>query len=194
MEDVDHAGAVAVGQLLVATQPGRGGYFDRTVVLIIEHQSDAGGGATVGLCLNVMSEIPVGNVLSDYTDLMSPPVRVFEGGPVNQDVVVALGEPASLESPPPGWERISGDIGVVDVNYPSELLASSFTQLRVFVGLSAWSPGQLEGELIRGSWFRTQVRSEDVFGDPDGLWRRVLRRMGGTTGRWSSWTDDPSMN
>ncbi|SHI35707.1 putative transcriptional regulator [Tessaracoccus bendigoensis DSM 12906] len=187
---MDHAGAVSVGQLLVATQPGRGGYFDRSVVLLIEHQAQA----TVGLCLNVMSEIPVHNVLSDFTELMSPPVGVFEGGPVNEDVVVALGEPGSPDSPPPGWERISGDIGVVDVNFPSELLATSFTQLRVFVGLSAWAPGQLESELIRGSWFRTGARAEDVFGDPGGLWRRVLRRMGGTTGRWSTWTDQPSNN
>lgn len=187
---VEHAGDLAVGQLLVATQPGRGGYFDRSVVLLIEHQAEG----TVGLCLNVMSEIPVHNVLTAFADLMSPPARVFEGGPVNQDVVVALGEPADPDSPPPGWERIAGSIGVVDVNYPSELLATSFTQLRVFVGLSAWSPGQLEGELIRGSWFRTRVRSEDVFGDPEGLWRRVLRRMGGTTGRWSTWAAEPSLN
>lgn len=187
---MDHAGTLAVGQLLVATQPGRGGYFDRAVVLLLEHHPQA----TVGLCLNVMSEIPVSSVLSDFTDLMSPPVSVFEGGPVNQDVVVALGEPASTTSSPPGWERIAGEIGVVDVNYPTELLATSFTQLRVFIGLSAWSPGQLEGELIRGSWFRTSVRPEDAFGDPKGLWRRVLRRMGGTTGRWSTWADEPSLN
>ena len=186
---MDHAGALAAGQLLVATQPGRGGYFDRAVVLLIEHSADA----TVGVCLNVESEIPVHNVLADFTELMSPPARVFEGGPVNSDVVVALGEPAS-EPTPPGWERITGDIGVVDVNYPSELLSSSFTQLRVFVGLSAWSPGQLEGELLRGSWFRTTARSEDVFGDPEGLWRRVLRRMGGTTGRWSTWAEHPALN
>lgn len=187
---MEHAGALKTGQLLVATQPGRGGYFDRAVVLLIEHQRET----TIGLCLNVLSEIPVSNVASHFAELMSPPVGLFEGGPVNQDVVVALGEPATPESPPPGWERISGDIGVVDVNYPRELLATSFTQLRVFVGLSAWAPGQLESEVIRGSWFRTTVRSDDVFGSPDGLWRRVLRRMGGTTGRWSTWAEEPSLN
>lgn len=190
VSDVELAGDLAVGQLLVATQPGRGGYFDRSVVLLIEHQQEA----TIGLCLNLFSEVSAHNALAPFAELVSPPARVFEGGPVNQDVLVALGEPASPDSPPPGWERIAGNIGVADVNYPNELLATSFTQLRVFLGLSAWSPGQLESELIRGAWFRTSVRAEDVFGDPEGLWRRVLRRMGGTTGRWSTWTAEPALN
>lgn len=170
--------------MLVATQPGRGGYFDRTVVLLIEHQPEG----TVGLCLNVESEVAAHSALTAYAS------GVSEGGPVNRDVIVALAEPATPESPPPGWERIASDIGVVDMSFPPELLHTSFTELRVFVGLSAWAPGQLEGELIRGSWFRTSVRSTDVFGDPDGLWRRVLRRMGGTTGRWSTWAEEPSLN
>ena len=35
---------------------------------------------------------------------------------------------------------------------------------------------------------------EEVFGMPEDLWRRVLRRMGGTPGRWSTWTDNPVLN
>jgi putative transcriptional regulator len=100
----------------------------------------------------------------------------------------------SAEQPPPGWERVLGEVGVVDVNFPRELLETSFAQLRVFSGLSGWAPGQLEGELLRGSWFRTRASATDVFGEPSGLWRRVLRRMGGATGRWSTWTDEPRLN
>ncbi|HJE50375.1 MAG TPA: YqgE/AlgH family protein [Tessaracoccus flavescens] len=186
-----HAGAVAVGQLLVATQPGDGGYFDRTVILLIEHHAEA----TVGVCLNVPPDPDVIETLQHLSEGMNlPSTRFSEGGPVNREALVTLAEPATPESPPPGWDRISGDIGVVDASFPPELLATSFQQLRVFVGLSAWSPGQLEGELIRGSWFRAPVRHEDVFGDPDGLWRRVLRRMGGSTGRWSTWAEDPTLN
>ena len=119
---------------------------------------------------------------------------MFEGGPVNPDVAVALGEPATPTAPPPGWQRITGDVGVVDLSFPPELLEASFTQIRLFLGLSVWSPGQLEGELIRGSWFRAKARVDDVFGDPESVWRRVLRRMGGAPGRWSTWTDEPVLN
>lgn len=185
-----HTGAIAPGQLLVATQPGRGGYFDRSVVLLVEHN----GQGTVGVCLNRRSDLPVSGVQETFRTHMSPPVALFEGGPVNPDVVVAMGEPATPTAPPPGWQRIVDDIGVIDLNFPPELIESSFNQLRLYVGLSGWTPGQLEGELIRGSWFRTTARAEDVFGTPEDLWRRVLRRIGGTTGRWSTWTADPSLN
>lgn len=185
-----HTGAISAGQLLVATQPGRSGYFDRSVVLLIEHNHEG----TVGVCLGNVSEFPPSAGLGHFQPHVSPPQSLFEGGPVNSDVVIALGKPASEESPPPGWERITGDIGLVDLQFPEELLESSFSALRAFIGLSAWAPGQLEGELIRGSWFRTGVRADDVFGDPGGLWRRVLRRMGGGPSRWSTWTEEPALN
>ncbi|GAA4905639.1 YqgE/AlgH family protein [Tessaracoccus lubricantis] len=185
-----HTGAIAVGQLLVATQPGRGGYFDRSVVLLLEHHQEG----TVGVCLNMFSEMPPEAAAGQFVSHLSPPGVLFEGGPVNSDVVLALGKPAADDVSPPGWERVAGDVGLVDLRFPGELLASSFTALRLFVGLSSWSPGQLEGELIRGSWFRTEVRSDDVFGNPEGLWRRVLRRMGGLPGRWSTWTEEPTLN
>lgn len=185
-----HAGAITVGQLLVATQPGRGGYFDRSVVLLIEHNHEG----TVGVCLNVVSDMSPMVAAPHFARHLSQPGILMEGGPVNPDVVMALGKPASDESMPPGWERVVGDIGLVDLQFPEELLGSTFNGLRTFVGLSAWAPGQLEGELIRGSWFRTGVRTEDVFGNPDGLWRRVLRRMGGAPSRWSTWAEDPALN
>ncbi|MCG6566406.1 YqgE/AlgH family protein [Tessaracoccus sp. ZS01] len=185
-----HTGAIAVGQLLVATQPGRGGYFDRAVVLIVEHHLEG----TVGVCLNLVSDMPPEAAAAHFAPLLSPPGVLFEGGPVNSEVVLALGKPAAAGGEPPGWERLAGDVGLVDLRFPSELLESSFVGLRLFVGLSSWSPGQLEGELIRGSWFRTEVRADDVFGNPDGLWRRVLRRMGGLPGRWSTWTEEPALN
>lgn len=187
---MQHTGAIAAGQLLVATQPGRGGYFDRSVVLLLEHNEES----TVGVCLHQPSDTPVGEVLDGFATQAATPGVIFEGGPVNTEIMLAIGEPATPAAPPPGWQQIHGDLGVIDLAFPSELVATSFGQVRAFVGLSAWSPGQLEGELIRGSWFRTMVRPEDVFGDPVGLWRRVLRRMGGATGRWSTWVDDPTMN
>lgn len=187
---MEHTGAISVGQLLIATQPGRGGFFDSSVVLLIEHSPEG----TVGLCLNIVATSVADEVRREVEVFNTPPGQVMAGGPVNLEVVVVLGEPANPEAPPPGWDRVIGDIGVVDINFPRELLDTSFNQLRAFIGLSCWAPGQLEGELIRGSWFRTTARTEDVFAEPVGLWRQVLRRMGGATGRWSTWTEEPGSN
>lgn len=182
-------GAIAAGQLLIATEPGRGGYFDQSVVLVVEHNETG----SLGVCLHRPTEVPIHALLPAFAAHADPSIA-YEGGPVNPEAVIIMGEPATPEAPPPGWQRIRGEVGVIEPSFPEELIGSSFGQLRVFVGLSGWAPGQLESELIRGSWFRGLVQPSDVFGDSTSLWRRVLRRMGGTTGRWSAWTERPELN
>ena len=58
-----------------------------------------------------------------------------------------------------------------------------------------WSPGQLEDEIVTGSWFVVGSQSNDVFtGEPDDLWRRVLLRQPEPL-RWVAWfPSDPSLN
>ena len=187
---VEQTGEIATGQLLIATQPGRGGYFDRSVILLVDHRTEG----TVGLCLNVGPPVPAESLVHDLGPHLRPLSDVWEGGPVSSEAVIVLGELATPGAAPPGWARVLGEVGVVDVQFPIELLDSSFAQLRAFAGVSSWAPGQLESELLRGAWFRAWGQSEDVFGHPDQLWRRVLRRMGGATGRWSTWTEEPEQN
>ena len=180
------------GQLLLAL-PGIGDpRFEHSVIAMISHDEEGAMGIGVGDPIDGMT---VGAVLDQLDIAHDDPLDqpVYLGGPVEPSRGFVI------------HSRDWGGEGAVQVA-DRWMISSSHDILRaigegrgpsrwlVALGYAGWSPGQLEGELIRGSWFRTQVRSEDVFGDPDGLWRRVLRRMGGTTGRWSSWTDDPSMN
>lgn len=181
----------AAGQILVATEPGRPGYFDRSVVLLLDHSEENG---TVGVCLHKLAATPMVDVLEQLTDQLTPPAQLFEGGPVSQQAAVCLAQVANPFEEPPGWKRVFDDVGIVDLDTPVELLQGAFSHMRIFVGLSGWEAGQLEGELIRGSWFRAAARAEEVFGTPQDLWRRVLRRIGGAKGRWSTWTPDPELN
>ena len=87
-----------------------------------------------------------------------------------------------------------GDVGVLDLETPIELVWDTYVHIRIYVGLAGWSAGQLVGELLRGSWFRSQAVAEEVFGTPEELWRRVLRRIGGGPGLWSTWTGHPEWN
>lgn len=183
-------GPPAAGQLLIATEPGKGGFFDRTVVLILEHNESG----TLGVVLDKPSDIDMPPPLEPWTGLLSPPAVPFIGGPVNEQAVVALAQLANPEISPPGWRPILGDVGLVDLDTPVELVDGAFAHMRLFIALSGWEAGQLEGELIRGSWFRTVARAEEIFGLPDDLWRRVLRRLGGVAARWSTWTSIPVFN
>lgn len=176
--------------MLISTEPGKGGYFDRSVVLLLDH----GDQGSLGVCLHQPAAIEMVEPLAHFQDLLSPPATLFEGGPVSQQAAVALAQVADPLEEPPGWKRVFGSVGILDLETPIELVAGTFSHLRIYVGLSGWDLGQLQGELIRGSWFRTSATEEEVFGTPENLWRRVLRRMGGAGGRWSTWTESPELN
>ena len=149
-------------------------------------QTLAEDGSVIGPDVSIGDNVVVENAI--FRDSIVDAGATIESAMLTRSLVgrdaIVRGEPATAEAPPAGWERVIDGIGVVDLNCPPELMESSFSQLRLFVGLSGWAAGQLESELIRGSWFRAPARPEDVFGHPAGLWRRVLRRLGGATGRW----------
>lgn len=180
----------AAGQLLIATEPGKETYFDRSVVLLLEH-SDEG---SLGVCLHQLADVDMVPALEHLEPFLTPPAGLFEGGPVSQQSAVCLTRLANPGEDPVGWKRIFEDVGVLDLETPVELVQGAYSDMRIFVGLSGWDSKQLEGELIRGFWFRTQARVEEVFGPPQDLWRRVLRRVGGPDGRWSTWTETPQFN
>ena len=79
-------GEPAAGQLLVATEPGKSGYFDRSVVLILDH----GDSGTVGVCLNKDQSMDVVPELAQFRELLPPPGRLIEGGPVSQQTAVGV--------------------------------------------------------------------------------------------------------
>ncbi|MFV0429592.1 MAG: YqgE/AlgH family protein [Arachnia sp.] len=180
----------AAGQILISTEPGRGGYFDQSVVLLLEHNENG----SLGVCLHHLSDLGMVEVLRPFEDLLTQPAQLFEGGPVSPQAAICLAQVMNPDEEPPGWKPVFDDVGILDLETPVELVRGAFSQLRIYVGLAGWDAGQLEGELIRGSWFRSRASVEEVFGTPDGLWRRALRRVGGTPGQWSTWTGTPVHN
>src|ERR1700733_15770094 len=67
------------GRLLVATPLLGDPNFRRTVVLVVEDEAEEG---TLGVVLNRPTEVPVGQVLESWTDLVTGPSGVFRGGPL----------------------------------------------------------------------------------------------------------------
>lgn len=178
------------GRLLVATPQLRGSTFDSAVILMLSHDDDG----ALGVIVNRPTELPIGQLLPNWTDLASDPGVIFQGGPVSTDSALGLvyidesGEPL-------GVRRVSGKVGVVDLDTPTEVLESAVSGMRVYAGYSGWSSGQLEGEVDEGSWYVVDAESEDAFrADAQGLWRAVLRRQLGQLALMSSFPADPTMN
>ena len=180
----------AAGELLVSTTQ-TSDFFDQSVVLLL----DCDGDGALGVTLNKLADTPLAAVLPDWVDLVAPPRVLFAGGPVSPHGAVCVAKVADSTEEPPGWRRVTGDTGLLHLDTPVELAAGGYTALRIYAGYSGWSPGQLEDELARGLWYRMDAREDDIFtADPSGLWRRVLRRHGGTPALLSTWPSDPELN
>ena len=179
------------GKLLVATPQITDGLFHRSVVLMLQH--DANGAH--GVVLNKPFEADVDTILPTWGEHVSAPPRVFHGGPVQLDSALGLVLAPGDGPAPMGVQRLFGAIGVIDLDTPPPVVAGELGAMRVFAGYAGWSPGQLEGELVSGSWWVVDAETADPFGpQPDTLWRRVLRRQPGDLALVAWYPDDPDDN
>ncbi|MFS0696263.1 YqgE/AlgH family protein [Streptomyces nitrosporeus] len=191
------------GRLLVAAPALSDPNFDRTVVLLLDHDEEG----SLGVILNRPTPVGVGDILASWAGLTGEPGVVFQGGPVSLDsalgVAVVPGDEEPFPGPrhrpgrgePVGWRRVHGAIGLVDLETPPELLAPALGALRIFAGYSGWGPGQLESELAEGAWYVVESEPGDVSSPhPEKLWRAVLRRQRSELAMIATYPDDPSLN
>lgn len=177
------------GRLLVATPAIESGPFLRSVVYVLDHDTDG----TLGVIVNRPLPSDVEDVLPGWAGLVDAPVCLFDGGPVGSDSALAVGIVTGT-TPPPGWRRMVGQVGLVDLDGPVPA-GGEIGGLRVFAGYAGWGPEQLEGELADGAWLVVDARDADVVSPrPESLWRDVLRRQEGDVRFWATFPDDPSSN
>ncbi|HEV2371781.1 MAG TPA: YqgE/AlgH family protein [Streptosporangiaceae bacterium] len=184
------------GRLLVATPALGDANFRRTVVLVVEDEPDEG---TLGVVLNRPTDVPVGQVLQAWTDLVSDPTVVFQGGPVSPNSALGLAIVPGEEEPV-GWHALNSTafmsrIGLVDLGTPPQLLEGGLASFRVFAGYAGWGPGQLQAEIDEGAWYVLTAEPADAFAaEPQRLWQAVLRRAGGRLALVATYPDDPLLN
>ena len=173
-------------RLLVATPLIGDDNFERTVVLLLQHNSDG----AIGLVLNRPSELPVGEVMERWA---GTPGVIHYGGPVSTRSVLGLSSrwPGCDEV---NWVEVAPDVGSVDLYAGPEAIAGS-PDLRIFIGYAGWEAEQLEGEITAGAWFVVDPEPGDVIcDDPDGLWRAVLARQPNEVSWYRNYPDDLRAN
>jgi len=177
------------GQLLLDSGQLQGSFFQRTVLLICQHDSDG----AFGLILNRATDSNVGEmIVADLPDTLKT-FPLFLGGPV---------QPSALSF-------LYSDSFIPDANViPNLTLGHSLDSLRdigesfsperkikLFAGYAGWSPGQLEDEMKRKAWLTHPASLELVFEtDPAKLWQNILRSKGGKYILLAQMPEDLSMN
>jgi putative transcriptional regulator len=163
------------GTLLVACPPLDDPWFDRAVVLMLEHNDDG----SLGVLLNKPSVEPLPDGLDAWAPHLSAPEAMFVGGPVEPTALIALTDTDE------GWASL-------DLEEPP---ADDVERVRIFRGYSGWSAGQLHAELAEGAWMVLPSERNDLHTQqPTELWRTVLRRQGGRLAWIADAPDHLSMN
>lgn len=177
------------GQLLLDSGQLRGSFFQRTVILICQHDSEG----AFGLVLNRAAGSNAGDMI--VADLPEPlkASPLFLGGPV---------QPSALSF-------LRTDSFIPDANVLPNLslghsldtlieLGESFSptqRVKMFAGYAGWSPGQLEDEINRDAWL-THPASLDLIFDtrPEQLWQQILRQKGWQYRLLAQTPEDLSLN
>ncbi|MFT6882316.1 MAG: putative transcriptional regulator [Marinoscillum sp.] len=186
----DHIVKPERGDLLISEPYLPDPNFERTVILLCEHDENG----SFGFVLNKPSDHLLADLMSDVNELMS---EVHVGGPVQQNTLHFLHR---------GTKSFHGDRAIADgivwgvdfENVVTELKNRDLEEadVRFFVGYSGWSPGQLDEELKAKSWIVFKKTSTDlVFDiDPEALWKTTLNNMGGKFRLISNYPVDPRLN
>lgn len=186
------AAVLGPGRLLVATPVLTGGPFARAVVQLLEHSETDGA---LGVVLNASTDAALADVLPGWALLAPDPVVVFEGGPVEQTVVVCLGRLPIPAPADPSYVGVPGAPWLATVDLASDVAEAVVEEVRVFAGYAGWAPGQLEAEVEQGGWWVLDALPGDAFtSSPELLWRQVLTRQGMPLALAASFPADPSLN
>lgn len=164
------------GMLLVAAPGMLSDEFNRSVVLIIEHNEQL----TFGVNLASRSDLAVFNVMPEWLPAVAKPQALYIGGPLNQQSVVGLAMTrAGVDlDEAPHLNRLANRLAHVDLRADPGTIAELVEGMRLFAGYAEWAPGQLDEEIERGDWFVTPALPTDVIvpGRTD-LWGDVMRRQ-----------------
>ncbi|TGE18047.1 YqgE/AlgH family protein [Hymenobacter elongatus] len=180
---------------LLISQPFLGDpNFERAVVLICRHSEEEG---SFGLVLNRPSTLHFGDVLELPGGDASPAARLplGLGGPVHPDTLHYLHHRADIPKAVSLGQGIywGGDFKIfLGLLTSGELQAAD---VRLYVGYSGWTAGQLEEEVKENVWIVHPNAAGKVFTlDTDAFWQAILREKGGRFRVLSNYPLDPRLN
>jgi len=177
------------GQLLLDSGRLRGSFFQRTVVLICQHDAEG----AFGLVLNR----PVGSsagdlIVADLPDNMKT-CPLFLGGPVQRSALSFLHTDSFIPD-----ANVLPNLSLghsLDTLVEIAESLSSTRKIKMFAGYAGWSPGQLEDEMKRKAWLIHPASLELVFEpNPEQLWQSILRQKGWQYRLLAQMPEDLSLN
>ncbi|MDY3127291.1 MAG: YqgE/AlgH family protein [Corynebacterium sp.] len=184
---------IGPGQLLVAAPGMEDPFFRRSVLLMLECDSET----SFAVALTMRSETAVFNVIPHWIPIVAKPQALYIGGPMNQQSVIGLAHVKTGVdiNAHPQLNRLGPRLAHVDMRADPTELAELVDGVRLFAGYVEWRTSDLIDEIFSGDWYVTPALPSDVVvsGTID-LWGDVMRRQPMPLPMFSTYPADPTTN
>jgi putative transcriptional regulator len=177
--------------LLLAMPQVQDPFFQRSVVLLVAHESEG----SLGFILNRPTGVKVAEILSgmELEWRGDAAALAFFGGPVQPQLgtVLYAAQTAGNGGNGETAELLPGVAITQQVEDLSRFAAAPPAAFRLLLGYAGWGAGQLVEEILRNDWLIAPASSELVFPpDPERLWDEALGSVGIDPATLPSWTAD----
>ncbi|MEE2834836.1 MAG: YqgE/AlgH family protein [Myxococcota bacterium] len=163
--------------LMLATPDLDGGWFSRTVILLLRHDETGGYGLVINRPFRRIDCEQVLELMDIPAPLVSP--GLLHGGPVTPEQAVVLHRTPDLGED--SEEIFKGLYLATQRESLNRLCHESDESFWIVMGYAGWGPGQLEQEIELGSWFvvpSAGERERILSGDRASLWSDLASGVG----------------
>ena len=181
----------AQGSILISEPFLQDAYFQRSVVLLVEHNTQG----SMGFVLNKKTDLIVNTFFPELEEY--PEIPIYLGGPVSANrlfFIHSLGDlivPDSVKIK----DRLYFD-GDFEALKPYMQNGHSIEgKVKFFLGYSGWTEGQLGNEINKNSWVVSHAAKENVLlADGESFWKNSLEQLGSNYEAWTKYPKDPYLN
>ncbi|MDR0699663.1 MAG: YqgE/AlgH family protein [Tannerella sp.] len=178
------------GKILISEPFLRDMYFQRAVVLLVEHNEQG----SMGLVLNKKTNLCVNDFFEGFEN--APRIPIYLGGPVSSDRLFFI---HSFGNIIPGSLRINdnlyfdGDFEVLRHCLSGDKAVND--KIKFFLGYSGWTKNQLNGEIKQDSWLVGHSSNRNIMlADGEAFWKHSVELVGGPYLTWINYPKNPILN
>lgn len=179
----------AKGMLLISEPFLEDPNFDRTIILLCEHNKEG----SFGFVINQPANITLKEVI-EIAEANDHPL--FIGGPVEHNTLHFIHRFPSLEN---ATEVVNGIYWGGNFDQLLSLMDTgqiTKEDIKFFVGYSGWELNQMDEEIKANSWIVSGIKDQNLLftQEEKQLWKKVLDGLGGKFSIYSQYPSDPRLN
>ena len=181
----------AKGKLLISEPFLQGVYFQRSVILLVEHNLKG----SMGFVLNKRTNLNVNDFMPELKYF--PEIPIYLGGPVNTNHLYFIHSLGDMIVPN-GVKIIENLYFDGDFEMLKRYLASGGAvegQVKFFLGYSGWSENQLNEELMSDSWLVGKSSCQRILmAEDEAFWNFSIDALGSPYNTWKNYPKNPVWN